>query len=291
MRSRSQLKHHIQKTCTCGNNFIFTTREIKSDLFGNEKFNQYIPLAIKCKSYFCPQCAKAKKVKFIKRIEKTIEKETWRFLTLTTVNTGNNTIDVLKEINNSWNKFATLLRRKFVNLKYIKVLEVGKNGMVHYHILINCYIPHQLIQKFWYKYTGAFKVQIEKPSNHNKIIGYLAKYFAKQTDDSTQNELFYLTNKRRFSFSKNCDSKIIPDIKFKMVFEKDYTLDNLISTIYELMKDGYNMKTDFCYDYLPPPIRNYVLNALANVSKPYVRRSVRYSIKLKDCNKNTDCPF
>lgn len=203
VRSHFDLDRHKKNISYCCSKSVFTIKKTHSDLFGTESNLTLSPLKLRCKSYFCRSCAEIKKMNYHDRVKQGLKKETWRFVTLTTVNHYDDSQKNLLLIEEAWNRFRTLINKNDEHLKYVKVVEIGKNGMVHLHILINRYIPKVFLKYYWFRYTGAFKVDITLVQSYQNAVDYICKYLTKTFLNEGTNDLFFLTHKRRISFSND----------------------------------------------------------------------------------------
>lgn len=251
MKTQTELYKHRERCKTCGKKFLAVKKlNLKPGTIKTDKIEiQALPIV--CNSYFCPNCAKKKQKVIYSKTINALKHESWRFITLTTINNAGDFNTTATLANNAWNKLSTLLRRRFKKMRYIKVLETGKNGMLHFHILTNLYIPQALLRYYWEKYTNAYIVDIRKVQSNKTAVNYIIKYIYKTFQDDHTNEQFFLNQKRRFSFSRNFADK----------FEKLYKLVRINPAFY-----SYNHILEF-FAYLqsayseleitkPPPADN-----------------------------------
>lgn len=102
-----------------------------------------------------------------------------RFLTLTS------TPDSPKNIENSWRALYMRMKRRGLIQGYIKVPELTKSGLLHYHILFRGkFIAQKLISLWWSQIHGARVVDIRyvKVSRQpTRVAGYMAKYMSKES--------------------------------------------------------------------------------------------------------------
>lgn len=174
----------------------------------------------KCKSYSCPICGKKKTLDLVERL-KTVDLTKYRFFTLTLKNkkTLSDTQKNLSEVSKHFNKLNLALRKKpqYKGLEYFRVIEIGKDGMVHIHGIINKYVPIQELSTMWLKITKhSYRTKIERIKNKKDAIQYLYKYLTKDVAAKNRNidpafwnkdktnaaALFYEMNKRRFCASR-----------------------------------------------------------------------------------------
>jgi hypothetical protein len=144
--------------------------------------NTFCYRRVNCGSWSCSYCGprKAKRAKrAIRELAETLG--LYYFLTLTVdpshLREGE---DAIKHLQACFDKFRTYLRRKFgMAPVYIRVVEFTRNGLPHYHILIDRYIEQQWISQTWNQLGGGKIVWIKR-ARIQKIAHYLAKYLTKE---------------------------------------------------------------------------------------------------------------
>lgn len=264
MKSQAQLSRHQQSVERCGCRYLVAKKTYNTDLFNNETTTKISPLPLYCKSYFCNSCANVKRQKYRARIKKNLSNKSWRFLTLTTVNANGNTVANMTKINQDWNKLNTLLKKKFGRFSYVKSLEVGKNGMVHLHILIDIFLPIRFIRVYWKKYCGAFMIDISKVKSHKQCLNYVTKYISKSSDDEAINSLFYLLNRRRITFSRDIKYERILDANYKLITDHVFRNKELEQFLIDYVVTTSIHYNDFDFSNLPPPDRKYYSSDFKN---------------------------
>ena len=139
-----------------------------------------------------------------------------------------------EEMKEDIQKFLRLIRREYkkagITLKYIRVMEKGKKGARHHHLIMN-EIPVKIIRKCWEK--GRVHIN---PLDDTGQYRKLAEYFLKYTDQAVKDgEL-----KKRWDSSKNLKE---PEIKKKIV-SKRYFKDSV------KVKKGYYLDKQSMQDYV-----------------------------------------
>ena len=217
MRTVEQLNKHIAKCSSCKERYALL--QYKESFLSKRPDlpYKYKVVPISCKSYFCPNCAKQKQREIIERFDKYSGKDTWRFLTLTLKNTGNNTSENLKSFSKYFNNFMTTIRKRYKGVKYLSIIEIGASGNVHAHILLNKYIWQPIASGLWKKASGSPVVFIEKVYNKAGCKRYVSKYVSKFQQFQDTNSLFYLLNVKRVSWSQNFE-KVIREKIFEYFF-------------------------------------------------------------------------
>lgn len=258
LRSETMFKRHLVSCCRCGQRFMIGQTTYATDLFNTNTKNLIKPISIYCKSYFCETCSKYKKSQYRKRIANSLSNKSWRFLTLTTVNTGDNTRVNLLQINKDWNRLKAMLNRKGLIFNYVKSLEVGAKGMVHLHIMVDTYLPIHLIRKYWHKYCGAYKCAISRVADHNKCVNYCLKYLSKLSENFEINKMFYVDAKRRLTFSRSFQLPQKDKSNFLLISDQIYKPVQMINYLKFLLTE-YNFQIDdFDFNNLPPPFKENI---------------------------------
>ncbi len=133
--------------------------------------------------------------------------------------------------------FLRLLRKEYKSqdkeLKYIHVMEIGKRGARHHHLVINKIDP-KILQRAWYKaYEGHNRVKVF-PLDDSGQYGRLAAYFIKYTDTHRTPEEGALMKKRW-----NCSRNLVrPEPKYEVISHRN---------AYRASKD-------------PKPLKGYVID-------------------------------
>lgn len=175
----------------------------------------------RCRSYSCPICGAKKTFDLLERL-RGMDLTRYRFFTLTMKNayTLSDTEKQLNKITACFNRLNIKLRKlkEFKGLEYLRIIEIGKDGMVHIHGVWNKYIPIKKLSSYWFQITGdSYKVDLRRIHNSRDVYNYIFKYMTKDvtqyniTPDPTLINLdlgntariFYEFNKRRFQASQN----------------------------------------------------------------------------------------
>jgi len=175
-----------------------------------------------CHSNFCQRCLKIKRNKLYRSLIKFAKARQLRMMTLTYLNDIYHTpANILEHYSRDWNLFVLKLRRLGYKFNYFKVVEFTKRQGLHYHVVLDCYIPQTLIAKTWHDVTtNSYEVWISYPMEKKKAINYALKYIIKSFNGNQ--ELFSGYNVRRYSFSK-----------FTYIFKSDTDLNSTSDFYYE----------------------------------------------------------
>lgn len=163
-----------------------------------------------CKQWNCPICSKVKK-------NKVLDKAGTGFSILQYA--GNRVRSLCLTLgpradNESMGKYFARFRawlakprkygkrkRSYRNIKYFWTKEFQKNGQLHLHILINVYIPVDVIRAAWEwaTYGTSRIVFITKINNEiRNPAGYMTKYMTKELEQSHE----FRYKERRYGFSR-----------------------------------------------------------------------------------------
>lgn len=209
----------------------------------NIETGELIPLP--CNKLTCPYCGPIRKARLLDDIAyggAIIQGQgrRWRFLTLTlsTKVDGRN-------IDDYWTHFRANLHdwRKKQGLKspiqFFKVKEFTEKGQRHLHVLIDTFIPFNVIQHFWRLATNgtSFWVHIKK-AQVKSAAGYMSKYMTKQTILSNQ----FDKGERRYSFSRNFPR--LPRPVRDPEKAKDWQFVSKVDRMYELLDAGLWYETE-----------------------------------------------
>ena len=83
----------------------------------------------------------------------------------------------------------------YKNAKWVSVIEVGKNGRIHHHVIIKCNLDRDELEKVWGKgYANTKRLQPTAKEGLIPVVQYIAKEFI--DDDKPK-------NKRSWDCSKN----------------------------------------------------------------------------------------
>ncbi len=89
-----------------------------------------------------------------------------------------------------------------IELKYVHVMEIGKRGARHHHLVINK-IDTEILQRCWYKaYEGHNRVKVF-PLDDSGNYAKLASYFIKYTDTHRTEADGGALQGKRWNCSKN----------------------------------------------------------------------------------------
>ncbi|ACL20727.1 hypothetical protein Dhaf_2701 [Desulfitobacterium hafniense DCB-2] len=125
-----------------------------------------------------------------------------RLMTLTT----QENIGDFERLDGLFKKFIFGLRDHYPDFKYIGVRERQKRGAVHYHLLINRYIPQAVAHKLWVslvkKGTADFRFV-----EGLQAINYCLKYLGKSMEDP------FVTKKGHNAKSYLCSTSLDRDFK------------------------------------------------------------------------------
>ena len=203
-----------------------------------------------CNSPYCENCNNIKRIKLYNKLLKFSKNRQLRFLTLT-YKYDNNYKTILNKYSKDFNKFITYIRRLNYKFNYFKIIEFTKNKIIHFHLLIDSYIPQNLISELWHSITSdSFIVFITRLLNNKQLINYCLKYISKSFNHNQ--DIFTAFKIRRYSFSrfsfnfKNCVELI--SNKFKFVYQIYSSKTDLINSWKSVYQFLFEAK---CISHIP----------------------------------------
>lgn len=159
-------------------------------------------VALKCKSWRCPDCSLQKARRIRARLENAFTGSKIRMLTLTAP-TGLTLAEMVHGLSDWWHVLVNHLRRKFGLTKYAWVFELGdKKGRPHIHALIDCYVPQRALSRLA-KQAGFGAVVDIRLLPTKKAFGYCVNYLSKGHASIALGCLQRSLHFRRFSCSRN----------------------------------------------------------------------------------------
>jgi hypothetical protein len=202
-----------------------------------------------CGSYFCPRCRKILYNKLASKVLANFGKCNYTFWTLAARKPDATTPAELVKLRQNWRAFWNDLRHVYPHLKFVRVLEIAEGGNPHFHLLFNSYVSFVVVNKLWKKHTGGCHTQFKKIDSH-RVAFYIAKYVSKSgASNLAHEELFYLSNTRRFSASQKllcAPPKHFIKLEQRIV-ATDYAphiMRDLISQWLKLVPDKHAVKFD-----------------------------------------------
>nr|DAZ37089.1 MAG TPA: protein of unknown function DUF1424 [Caudoviricetes sp.] len=109
-----------------------------------------------------------------------------------------------------------LYKKAGIEFKYIHVMEVGKKGSRHHHLIVNR-IDTKLLQQAWYKaYEGHNRVKVfplDDSGNYAELASYLIKYTTEHIQDKDR------LQGKRWASSKNL---VHPQPQYEIVTQRSW---------------------------------------------------------------------
>lgn len=188
---------------------------------------------IPCNSWTCPACKfkKAIRLKYLVKDIITLNNLSY-FLTLTLdpslIPEGYRTDDTNnthKYITKLFNHLLTIIRRKPYKyfdkksekwldfnlsqheekLKYVWIIEFQKNGNAHLHILLNKFLPVDVLREVWTDIGGGHIMRVDYIRTIEGIAMYLTNYIVKGIKYDSTDKTGFKFFERRYSVSKSCE--------------------------------------------------------------------------------------
>lgn len=178
------------------------------------------------------------------------------FLTLTYALDEKDPKKCKRDLNKFFKNLKYYFKKQNQEIKYLYVYEyqtLNRDGVVHFHLLINNKIPHHIVLKYWP--YGLNKNLLVRQKTNEAVALYLSKYVSKAFISDRLNQ--YDLNIKAYQFSYNCKNPvilkrvftssmknlmqlIIGSTYFKFMKRKMENLTQLVTgVIYEFKKDEY----------------------------------------------------
>jgi hypothetical protein len=157
-------------------------------------------IPVYCGRWDCPNCARQKGKKAWMRIKNSPAGEFQRLLTLPFyVGSTRTWQEAIGTSGRTLNAFFVSLRRIFPGFRYVWVREVGKkNNMVHFHVLVDRFLPKTLLSRLWARAGGGYIVDV---GQIRTSPSYVSKYLVKSSEYPMEVQIA-LSGKRRYSASR-----------------------------------------------------------------------------------------
>lgn len=143
------------------------------------------------------------------------------FLTLTYALNKTNVKNCKKDLNKFFKNLRYYFKDLNQELKYFYTYEYQARGAVHFHILLNVFIPNDIVLKYW-PYGLNKNVKVRKDTNET-VVKYCSKYITKSFLQDNQNQ--YDLNIKSYQFSYSC----VNPISKKRVFTD--SIQNIINRV------------------------------------------------------------
>lgn len=160
----------------------------------------------------------------------------------------------LDKAHHEFKKFIQRLNWNYPDIKYLTVVEFQTRGAVHYHMIINKYIPNKKLSLIW---KNGF-VKINKIDKIENVGSYVSKYISKDISDSR------LVGRKIYFCSKNV---------IKPVIITDVNICNKIDLVYNLncreVAKQYKYKNEYVGEV------DYSLYKISTNKKTYARKKSR----------------
>ena len=114
-----------------------------------------------------------------------------------------------------WNKLLTAIKKRYGRfIKYIKIQESQKSGMLHLHVVFDRWIDISFIRKLWdHVYGAGVEINVQRVYDHAGVAHYLFKYLSKtlvddievSDDPNPTKVILWALYARSFSYSRLLD--------------------------------------------------------------------------------------
>lgn len=241
MRLTSEQLHKIefqkQKAEICGQFYVSSYLEDSNTVYVRSH-------PLRCHSHFCEKCNQIRRASLYYSLMKWAKGRRLRFLTLT-YSHDESPEAIIDRCARDWNKFMLYIRREGYTFNYFKVIEFTQKDYVHFHFLVDVFVPQYTLTRIWRDVTGhSYITWAEDEFGHGRMkkkglmtnqdaINYLLKYVTKSFAGSQ--DYFAAFGIRRYSFSRySYDFQ-----KDRESFSSDYTFNTQIFNSIDEMKVHY----------------------------------------------------
>ena len=165
---------HLQDVC---GKWAFVARKVEGDHVA------VVSAAIRCHSWFCKKCAGRKARKFAQATQAYFAGSRLSFFTLTAPPTDTPRESV-RRFASRWNTLRTRIAEHVKGFRYVRILERQPGtGRAHYHIFVDKYLPHSLLQREVTN-AGFGKIYDIRTIHGQEAFYYVLKYLRKPLVDS-----------------------------------------------------------------------------------------------------------
>lgn len=244
-------EEHLRDAQYCGLQWRILWLRNPTEERNPESLPKYKVIRERCNSKACEYCSRRKFSKIRSRLRTESVTTQWRFFTLTTVNTDETHVAKLTKLEDNFRELRKKLKRKFPQLKYIKVVEMSPSGMWHIHGLWNIYIDIKLLSEYWSSISGAYRCYLEKVRKPKGAVNYIFKYCFKSLFNETERRTIYEADKRKFTTSRGLLTKDKSENPYTCEPRTSYNITELKEKLYEIVSGGDDCINDFHSDDYP----------------------------------------
>lgn len=194
-KTDEDLSRHLTRVADCGNSFITIRQLVNSQWY-------IIPTRTKCQSRFCESCSKARRAMLLEKMQYFRDlPHCTKFEITFTADSPDPNIEP-EYYSKTWDKLLKRLHRYNKKIKFFRFVELTKNGIPHFHVLCNCYIPQSLLS-LHAKESGAGNYVWIKNVDAQHAFKYVTKYISKATGlDLRHAKFFFKSGMRQLSYSR-----------------------------------------------------------------------------------------
>jgi hypothetical protein len=176
--------YHFLKTCPHA-----TTLEAD----GETRYSAML-IALTCKRWGCPYCGRRRALTLAMKCEAAAAT---KFITITCwTKLYENPRHAFDCTRRKISDLSKLIKKKYGEWEYLRVLEATAAGWPHYHFVARCkYISRIWLSQTWEKLTGSPRVDVQEVDGKKGAFQYVLKYLSKQA--------YVPWTNRRVSWSKN----------------------------------------------------------------------------------------
>lgn len=208
--------HLRTRVASCG---TFHIALKSTDLLGST----FLIVPNMCSSNYCPPCRKKNLQRLRSALTRTMARDRWRLVTLTFEQQNTTPSAILLALRTTLARFIRLVRKRYPAVKFVRTIELHKNGYPHVHMTISRYIPQSFLQVQWNKVGGGIadisagthcrKCGKLPPCEHiatKRKVTYkdAARYLTEEVEKAAQDphsagEAFWCSGLRSITLSRN----------------------------------------------------------------------------------------
>lgn len=144
----------------------------------------------RCKTWGCEYCANLNRIAWLNKIRHGLQMyrdkgiDDWSFLTITAMGYCDTADKCLYAWKKAWPKLSARIRRKFGTVCYVRVVELHKDGRLHWHMVISTEISKRWAKDNAYACGLGYMTDSRKVSSDEGLVFYISKYLSKSVGQS-----------------------------------------------------------------------------------------------------------
>ena len=245
------LEEHLQSIKSCGYRWRLLRLREESNKPITLDLPQYRIVPVRCKSKFCAVCRRRNFLQTRHRFSKIDITTKWRFFTLTSKHSPDNSEAELQQLEANFRKLTKHLKRKYPSLKYFAVRELSPSGMWHVHGIWNIFIEIKELSRLWKLYSGAYRCDLQRIRNGKGIVSYIFKYMLKNQFYFEEQKQLYENGFKKFTTSWKFFEKEKFENPYILESSLELTTDELKEKLFEIICNSDCTADDFSFQDYP----------------------------------------